>query len=98
MQNTYALEVLWLFLVLLLLMCLGRAVFVFPLSWAHNWWSRERLSLRDSVIIWCAPVWPAQGLDSNMHTLARAAGSAVGQILHVPQHPRRLVWGVQSWL
>ena len=53
LQNTYALEVLWLFLVLLLLMCLGRAVFVFPLSWAHNWWSRERLSFRDSVIIWC---------------------------------------------
>ena len=53
MQNTYALEVLWLFVVLLLLMGLGRAVFVFPLSLAHNWWSREKLSVRDSVIIWC---------------------------------------------
>ena len=73
LQNTYALEVLWLFVVLLLLMGLGRAVFVFPLSLAHNWWSRERLSLRDSVIIWCVALLPHHlGTLTVQQTLERA--------------------------
>ena len=51
-QNSRPLEVIWLFCVLLLLMVLGRAAFVFPLSFAHNWWSKDPLSVKEMVVIW----------------------------------------------
>lgn len=51
-QNTMVTEMSWLFVVLLLLMGVGRAVFVFPLSFLHNWWSREKLTFRDTIVIW----------------------------------------------
>ena len=52
LQNTKPIELTWLFCVLLLLMVLGRAAFVFPLSFLHNWWSKEQLSVKEMVIIW----------------------------------------------
>lgn len=42
----------WLFCVLLLLMVLGRAAFVFPLSFVHNWWAKDKLSFKEMIIIW----------------------------------------------
>ena len=54
-QNTYFGETVWLFCVLLLLTMLGRAAFVFPFSFLHNWWSRnEQLTIKEMVVIWCA--------------------------------------------
>jgi hypothetical protein len=44
----------WLVAVLLSLLVVGRALYVFPLAMLHNWWSRERLSLKDMIIVWCA--------------------------------------------
>ena len=52
MQNTYLGEALWLFFVLLVLLMLGRAAFVFPISFLHNLWSREKLAKREMVVIW----------------------------------------------
>lgn len=52
MQNTYLGEALWLFFVLLVLLMLGRAAFVFPISLLHNLWSREKLAKREMVVIW----------------------------------------------
>ena len=52
MQNTYLGEALWLFFVLLVLLMLGRAAFVFPISFLHNLWSREKLALREMIVIW----------------------------------------------
>ena len=54
LQNTYFGETVWLFCVLLLLTMLGRAAFVFPFSVLHNWCSREQLSLKEMIVIWCA--------------------------------------------
>ena len=54
MQNTYLGEALWLFFVLLVLLMLGRAAFVFPISFMHNLWSREKLALREMIVIWSA--------------------------------------------
>jgi hypothetical protein len=53
-QNAYGWEIAWLFCVLLLLMVLGRAAFVFPLSFVHNWWAKDKLSFKEMIIIW----WP----------------------------------------
>jgi len=52
LQNTYLGEALWLFFVLLVLLMLGRAAFVFPISFLHNLWSREKLAKREMVVIW----------------------------------------------
>jgi len=41
-----------LFFVLLVLLMLGRAAFVFPISFLHNLWSREKLAKREMVVIW----------------------------------------------
>ena len=54
LQNTYLAEALWLFFVLLVLLMLGRAAFVFPISFMHNLWSREKLALREMIVIWLA--------------------------------------------
>lgn len=52
-QNTYFGETVWLFCVLLLLTMLGRAAFVFPFSFLHNWWARnEQLSIKEMIVIW----------------------------------------------
>eukprot|EP00891_Asterochloris_glomerata_P003501 jgi/Astpho2/3501/e_gw1.00056.5.1_t len=53
-QNTYLFEAMWLFCVLLVLLLLGRAAFIFPISFLHNVWSREKLGLKEMVIIWYA--------------------------------------------
>lgn len=53
LQNTYLGEALWLFFVLLVLLMLGRAAFVFPISFMHNLWSREKLAVREMIVIWC---------------------------------------------
>ena len=52
LQNTYLFEAMWLFCVLLVLLLLGRAAFIFPISFLHNVWSREKLGLKEMVIIW----------------------------------------------
>ena len=45
----------WLFCVLLLLTMLGRAAFVFPFSFLHNWWAKnEQLTFKEMIVIWCA--------------------------------------------
>ena len=55
-QNTYFGETVWLFCVLLLLTMLGRAAFVFPFSFLHNWWARnEQLTIKEMIVIWCGP-------------------------------------------
>ena len=54
LQNTYLGEALWLFFVLLVLLMLGRAAFVFPISFMHNLWSREKLAFREMIVIWSA--------------------------------------------
>ena len=54
-QNTYFSELVWLFVVLLVLLMVGRALYVVPACWLHNVWSSEKVSVRDVVIIWCAP-------------------------------------------
>ncbi len=52
-QNTYFGETVWLFCVLLLLTMLGRAAFVFPFSFLHNWWARnEQLTIKEMIVIW----------------------------------------------
>lgn len=53
LQNTYFGETVWLFCVLLLLTMLGRAAFVFPFSMLHNLCSREQLTWKEMVVIWC---------------------------------------------
>jgi len=40
--------------VLLVLLMMGRAAFVFPISFLHNLWSREKLAKREMVVIWYA--------------------------------------------
>ena len=40
---------------LLVLLLVGRALYVVPACWLHNLWSSEKVSVRDVVIIWCAP-------------------------------------------
>ena len=53
LQNTYFGETVWLFCVLLLLTMLGRAAFVFPFSFLHNWWARsEQLTVKEMIVIW----------------------------------------------
>lgn len=44
LQRVYATEVIWLTLVLTVLLPATRALFVVPFSFAHNMWSKERLS------------------------------------------------------
>lgn len=51
-QNTYFSELIWLFVVLLVLLLVGRALYVVPACWLHNLWSAEKVSVRDVVIIW----------------------------------------------
>ena len=52
-QNTYFGELTWMFCVLVLLMMVGRAVFVFPLTLFHNLLAaEERISMKDAVVIW----------------------------------------------
>lgn len=41
-------------MVLLVLLMVGRALYVVPACWLHNLWSAEKVSVRDVVIIWCA--------------------------------------------
>ncbi|KAK9850077.1 hypothetical protein WJX84_003336 [Apatococcus fuscideae] len=54
-QNTYFGELTWMFCVLVLLMLVGRAVFVFPLTLFHNLLAKEeRISMKDAVVIWWA--------------------------------------------
>jgi hypothetical protein len=53
-QNTNIGDMVWLFCVLLLLTMLGRAAFVFPFAFLHNACSRERLSFKEMIVIWCA--------------------------------------------
>ncbi|KAK9825253.1 hypothetical protein WJX74_003416 [Apatococcus lobatus] len=54
-QNTYFGELTWMFCVLVLLMMVGRAVFVFPLTLFHNLLAaEERISMKDAVVIWWA--------------------------------------------
>ncbi len=53
-QNTYYSELLWLFVTILVLLLVGRALYVVPACWLHNLWSSEKVSVRDVVIIWCA--------------------------------------------
>ncbi len=43
----------WLFVTLLVLLLLGRVLYVVPFALLHNMWSPEQLSPRDIVVIWC---------------------------------------------
>ena len=52
MQTAYAVEALWLVLVLSALLAASRAAFVVPFSLLHNKWSAAKLSNRDIVIVW----------------------------------------------
>lgn len=72
LQNTYLGEALWLFFVLLVLLMLGRAAFVFPISFMHNLWSREKLALREMIVIWSALT---SLLTNERHTIATGTGT-----------------------
>lgn len=43
---------------LLVLLLVGRALYVVPLALLHNVWSPEQLSARDIVVVWCAVFSP----------------------------------------
>ena len=53
-QNTYPSELVWLFVTLLVLLLVGRALYVVPFALVHNFWSAEQLSARDIVVVWWA--------------------------------------------
>ncbi len=40
--------------IVLVLLLASRAVFVFPILAAHNYWSKETLPLRHMIVAWCA--------------------------------------------
>lgn len=42
-------------LLLTLLTMMGRAAFVFPFSLLHNCWAREKLTVKEMVVIWYSP-------------------------------------------
>lgn len=53
-QNTNVKEVAWMFWILLLLLIFSRAVFVIPVTLAHNRFSDNKLSMREMGTIWWA--------------------------------------------
>ncbi len=68
LQNTYFGETVWLFCVLLLLTMLGRAAFVFPFSFLHNWWAcNEQLTFKEMIVIWCASSYCCISSDQILH-------------------------------
>lgn len=77
LQNTYLGEALWLFFVLLVLLMLGRAAFVFPISFMHNLWSREKLALREMIVIWSALT---SLLSNDSHTVTIGTGTNEEQV------------------
>lgn len=44
-----------LFATVLFLLLFSRAVFAFPILFAHNRWSKDPLTLREVVVAWRAP-------------------------------------------
>ena len=54
LQNTNKREVAWMFWILLLLLLVSRALFVVPVTLAHNRFSDHKLSMREMVTIWWA--------------------------------------------
>lgn len=96
MQNTVVADVSWLFLVLLLLMCLGRAMFVFPLSYCHNYWAHEKLTFKEVVVIWCDIIWPAAqdsfALLVCCDLVAFMPGQLQASLVHVPVASTHRQW------
>ena len=54
LQNTNKREVAWMFWILLLLLLVSRALFVVPVTLAHNRFSDHKLSMREMATIWWA--------------------------------------------
>ena len=54
-QNTNIKQAMALFATVLFLLLFSRAVFAFPILFAHNRWSKDPLTLREVVVAWHAP-------------------------------------------
>lgn len=52
LQNTDIKELLWMFWILVLLLLVTRAAFVFPVSLLHNRFAQHRLEYREMITIW----------------------------------------------
>ena len=55
-QNTFLPQAMSMFVLVLFLLLASRAVFVFPIMAAHNYWARDPLPLRHILVAWCAPM------------------------------------------
>lgn len=53
-QNTAKGQVAWMFWILILLLLVSRAIFVIPVTLAHNRYNDQKLSMRDMGVIWWA--------------------------------------------
>ena len=53
-QNTYIGQAMGLFGIVLVLLLASRAVFLFPILAAHNYFCVEKLPFRHAVVAWCA--------------------------------------------
>lgn len=52
MQNTYIGQAMAMTGIVLVLLLVSRAVFLFPILAAHNFFSSEKLSIRHTVVAW----------------------------------------------
>lgn len=75
LQNTDKREVAWMFWILLLLLVVSRAAFVLPVTFAHNRFSDNKLTMREMGTIWWAGLM--RGAVSGGHS-RRAPGYPLG--------------------
>ena len=80
------------FALVLFLLLASRAVFVFPILAAHNYWARETLPLRHIVVAWCPPactqtVTPvACSVPAGPQVTCNPPACHACHTLHMPQH------------
>ena len=55
-QNTNIKQAMALFATVLFLLLFSRAVFAFPILFAHNRWSKDPLTLCEVVVAWRVPI------------------------------------------
>ena len=54
LQNTNVGRAILLSIIMILLLLFSRACFCFPILCAHNYFSPERVTVREMIIAWCA--------------------------------------------
>lgn len=52
MQNTYAKECIALVFFSLFLLLFSRAIFAFPILYAHNHWAEQKLTHNEIIVAW----------------------------------------------